>query len=186
MQCISTSGSHQPQDLPRPVGTLSTWLMVAEIALCSDFWLQPPQKNPLAQRHTRLLQAKLINKKYRQITIYAYHFRWLQYVYRGTLWRSCLRHYARSRKVAGSSLDEVDFFNLPNTSSRIMALGSTQPLREMSTRNIPGGKERLADNITAICEPIDKMWKASTSHNPMGLHGLLQGQLYLYLTVRTS
>jgi hypothetical protein len=37
-----------------------------------------------------------------------------------------------------------------------MAVGSTQPLREMSTRNIPGGKgplARKADNIIAICEP---------------------------------
>jgi hypothetical protein len=50
------------------------------------------------------------------------------------------------------------FFNWPNPSSRTMALGSTQPLTEMSTRNIPGGKERQvlrkADNLTAICEPI--------------------------------
>jgi hypothetical protein len=53
--------------------------------------------------------------------------------------------------------DEVDFFNLPNPSSRNMAQGSTQPLTEMSTRNIPGGKgrpARKADNLTAICEPI--------------------------------
>jgi hypothetical protein len=38
-----------------------------------------------------------------------------------------------------------------------MALGSTQLLTEMSTRNIPGGKgrsERKTDNLTAICEPI--------------------------------
>jgi hypothetical protein len=38
-----------------------------------------------------------------------------------------------------------------------MALGSTQPLTEMSTRNLPGGKGRLvreADNLTAIFEPI--------------------------------
>jgi hypothetical protein len=37
-----------------------------------------------------------------------------------------------------------------------MALGSTQPLTEMSTRNLPGGKEqpaRKADNLIAICEP---------------------------------
>jgi hypothetical protein len=33
----------------------------------------------------------------------------------------------------------VDFFNLPNSSSRTMALGSTQSLTEMSTRNLPGG-----------------------------------------------
>jgi hypothetical protein len=31
------------------------------------------------------------------------------------------------------------FFNLPNPSSRTMALGSTQPLTEMSTRNLPEG-----------------------------------------------
>jgi hypothetical protein len=34
-----------------------------------------------------------------------------------------------------------------------MALGSTQPLTEMSTRNLPGGKGRLArkaDNFTAL------------------------------------
>jgi hypothetical protein len=38
-----------------------------------------------------------------------------------------------------------------------MALGSTQPMAEMRTRNIPGGKGRpvrKADNLTAICEPI--------------------------------
>jgi hypothetical protein len=47
-------------------------------------------------------------------------------------------------------------------SSCTMAIGSTQPLKEMSTRNLPGGKERparKADNLTAICEPIVwKMW----------------------------
>jgi hypothetical protein len=44
-----------------------------------------------------------------------------------------------------------------------MALGSTQPLTEMSTRNISGGEgrpARKADNLTAICEPIAyKMWE---------------------------
>jgi hypothetical protein len=56
-----------------------------------------------------------------------------------------------------SNPDEVDFFNLPTPSNRTMAFGSTQPLTEMSTRNIPGGKgrpARKADNLTAICEPI--------------------------------
>jgi hypothetical protein len=47
-----------------------------------------------------------------------------------------LRHYAVSRKVAGSSPDEVDILNWPNPSGRIMALGSIQPLTEMSTRNL--------------------------------------------------
>jgi hypothetical protein len=38
-----------------------------------------------------------------------------------------------------------------------MAVVSTQPLTEMSTRDLPGGKGRpthKADNLTAICEPI--------------------------------
>jgi hypothetical protein len=37
-----------------------------------------------------------------------------------------------------------------------MALESTQPLIEMSTRNLPEGKKRparTADNLAAICEP---------------------------------
>jgi hypothetical protein len=48
------------------------------------------------------------------------------------------------------------FFNLPNPSSYTVALGFTQPLIEMSTRNLPGVNERpvrKADNLTAICEP---------------------------------
>jgi hypothetical protein len=52
--------------------------------------------------------------------------------------------------------DEVDFFNVPNPSSRTMALGSTQPLTEMNTRNLPGGTKwsaPRADNLAAICEP---------------------------------
>jgi hypothetical protein len=57
-----------------------------------------------------------------------------------TFKRSWLRHCATSRKVAGSNPDEViGFFNWPNPSSRAMALGSTLPLTEMSTRNLRGG-----------------------------------------------
>jgi hypothetical protein len=82
--------------------------------------------------------------------------------YNHSLCRSWFGHYATSRDVAGSSPDEVDIFNWPNPSSRTMALVSTQPLTETSTRNLPGaggggGKgrpARKADNLTAICEPI--------------------------------
>jgi hypothetical protein len=60
---------------------------------------------------------------------------------------------------AGSIPDEaIVFFNLPNLSSRNMTLGSTQPLTEMSTRNVPGVKgDRSAleaDNLTVISESI--------------------------------
>jgi hypothetical protein len=80
------------------------------------------------------------------------------YYYWATRLRSWLRHYATSRKVAVSIPDEIiGFFNWPNPSSRTMALGSTQPLIEMSTKNLPGGKGRpacKASKLTAICEPI--------------------------------
>jgi hypothetical protein len=73
-------------------------------------------------------------------------------------------HYATSRKVTDSIPDEaIGFFNGPNPSSRTMAPGSTQPLTEMSTRNLPGGKgrsARKADNLTSICESIAlKIWE---------------------------
>jgi hypothetical protein len=64
-------------------------------------------------------------------------------------------HARRSR--ARSPMRSLGFFSLPDPSSRTMALGSTQPLIEISTRYLAGGKERQArkaDNLTAICEPI--------------------------------
>jgi hypothetical protein len=59
-----------------------------------------------------------------------------------------------------------------------MSLGSTQPLTEMSTRNLPKGKGRpvrKADNFTS------NLWAdclenvgASRSHKSIGFYGLLQ------------
>jgi hypothetical protein len=63
-----------------------------------------------------------------------------------------------------------------------MALGSTHPPTEMSTRELSrrnGRLERKADltaNLRADC--LENVG-VSTSHNPMGLHSLLQGHLYL-------
>jgi hypothetical protein len=56
-----------------------------------------------------------------------------------------------------------------------MALESTQPLTEMSTSNLPGGKKwpaHRADNLTTFYEPNVKNLGASTSRNHKGLHGL--------------
>ena len=61
----------------------------------------------------------------------------LQYLYRGTRWRSWLRHCATNRKVAGSIPDGVSGnFHWHNPSGLTMALRLPQPLTEMSTRNI--------------------------------------------------
>jgi hypothetical protein len=56
-----------------------------------------------------------------------------------------------------------------------MAFESTQPVTEISTSNLPGGKGRLArqaGNLTADC--LENVG-ASTSQNRMGLPGLLHG-----------
>ena len=66
--------------------------------------------------------------------IYLYIYIWVR------RWRSWLRNCATSRKVAVSIPDGViGIFHWLNPSGRIMALGSTQPLTEMSTRNISWG-----------------------------------------------
>jgi hypothetical protein len=50
--------------------------------------------------------------------------------------RSWLRHWAKSQKAAGSIPDGFPgIFQWFNPSGRTVALGSTQPLIEMSTRN---------------------------------------------------
>jgi hypothetical protein len=67
-----------------------------------------------------------------------------------------------------------------------MALGSTQPVTEMSTRNLkkvmkPGGKvrpARRADNLAAIVclSNVGPL----TSRNSVGLHGLQEVYLYFF------
>jgi hypothetical protein len=69
---------------------------------------------------------------------------------------------ARKSRVLFSmrSLDFFFFFlspNLPKSSSRTMALGSTQAPTEMRTGNFPGSKSwsaRKTDNLIAIYEPV--------------------------------
>jgi hypothetical protein len=75
--------------------------------------------------------------------------------------------------------DEVDFSNSPNSFSCTMALGSTQPLTEMSTRNLSGGNKRparRADNLPpSVCRMSGNV-EALKSRNPKGLHGLYRNK----------
>jgi hypothetical protein len=65
-------------------------------------------------------------------------------------------HYFRSRKVAGPIPNEViEFFNWPNLSSRTMALGSTQPLTEMSTWTCIHEPTEARVKLTAVTKYID-------------------------------
>jgi hypothetical protein len=70
----------------------------------------------------------------------------------------------------------MDFFNLPNPSSRTMALGSTQPLTEISTRDLPRGKQGgRRVGLTTLPSSMSRMSEnvgASISRNRKGLHGL--------------
>jgi len=55
----------------------------------------------------------------------------------GAQGQSWLRHCATSHKVTGSIPDGITgMFGTHNTSRQAMAPGATQPLTEMSTRNI--------------------------------------------------
>jgi hypothetical protein len=96
-----------------------------------------------------------------------------------------LIHYATSRKVTGSSPDEVVFLNLPNHSTCTMAPRSTQPLNrneyQESSWEVKGGQRvRLTTLLPSVSQISRENVGASTSHNPTGLHGLLQTWLYLF------
>jgi hypothetical protein len=74
-----------------------------------------------------------------------------------------------------------------------MALKSTQPLTEISTSNLAGGKGRSvlkAVNLTVVCEPIvKKMWKhqrLKTVWTPGPFTGLSLSNLFtIEITLKT-
>ena len=90
------------------------------------------------QYHRQSLYALTTTVKARQLIWTGYLARLLKP--RGTAVAQWLRCCATSRKVAGSMPDGViGIFHWHNPSDRTMALGSTQPLTEMSTRSISWG-----------------------------------------------
>jgi hypothetical protein len=80
--------------------------------------------------------------------------------FRSTRYRSWLRHYATSPEGRGFDSRWCHWiFNLPNPSSRTMALGPTHPLTEMTTRNLPEDKGRLALRLTTSPPSVSRLSK---------------------------
>jgi hypothetical protein len=70
---------------------------------------------------------------------------------------SSFRHYARSRKVAGSVSDEATgIFNLPNPSSSTMIVGYTQPPTEINNINLPVGKSSRCVRLRTWQPPVSQ------------------------------
>jgi hypothetical protein len=87
-----------------------------------------------------------------------------------------LRHCATNRKVAGSIPDGViGIFHSHNPSGRTMALGSTQPLTEMSTRDISWGKGGRFVRLTTLppsCADCIKIWEPQPPETLRACQGL--------------
>jgi hypothetical protein len=66
-----------------------------------------------------------------------------------------------------------------------MALGSTQPLVKMSTRDVPGGKGGRCVNLTTYHHivPMSRNLGALTLVDPSGPAWPVMGDLYLYLMI---
>jgi hypothetical protein len=65
---------------------------------------------------------------------------------------------ATGRNVVGSSPDDIiAFLNLPNPSSCTMPVGSTQPLTELSTTNLPGVKDGRRVRLTTLPLSMDRL-----------------------------
>ena len=97
-----------------------------------------------------------------------------------------LRRCATSRTVPVSIPGGVTgFFSDIFPSDQTMALGSTQSLVKMSTRNILGGKGGRCVRLTTYHHtvPLSRNLGALTSQTPLGLHGLVRECFYIDCTV---
>jgi hypothetical protein len=154
----------------------------------SPRWAAEPETQKITAQH---VQAHCISLKAAMLE-YHTHFSYclsdrkysVQVKYWGHVVAQLLRHCATNQKLVGSIPNGViGIFPFHNPSGRNRALEYTQPLTEMSTRNIPGGKGGRYVRLTTLPHPCDdclKIWIASTSWNPQGLPRPVMGLLYLY------
>ena len=105
----------------------------------------------------------------------------------GTRWYSWLRRCSTSRKVAGSIPNGViGIFHWRNPSGRTMALGSTQPLTEMSTRN--GGKGGRCVGMATLapsCADCLEIWEPQPPGDVRACPRLHRNCFTSYMTPRS-
>ena len=121
--------------------------------------------------------------KYKELTTSTpiYNYVW------GRRWRGLLRHCATHRKVVGSIPDSViTIFHWHSPFGRTMALGSTQPLMEMSIRSISwgeGGKGGRCVRLTILppsWADCLEIWKPQPPGTLQACNMPEHGLLYLY------
>jgi len=111
-----------------------------------------------------MLVANFCMKSYSMAgTMWWFQIRWCIMVTGACGSGSWLRHCATSQKVMSSVPNGVDgSFHWHYTSGRTMALGLTQPLTEMSTRNISWGKGGRCIRLTTLppsCADCLEIWE---------------------------
>jgi hypothetical protein len=70
-----------------------------------------------------------------------------------------------------------------NSSSRALTLGFTQPLIEMSTKNLSGGKARPARKAETLPPSVSRLYRKCgvlDVSSPIGIYGLLQKYNYFF------
>ena len=99
----------------------------------------------------------------------------------------CKSHCTTSRKVAHSIPSGITgILYWHNSSGRTVALMSTQPLAEISTRNISWVAGAYADNLTTCMCWLSWNMGPSTSWNLQGLFRPVMGLLYLLAQLEHS
>jgi hypothetical protein len=87
-------------------------------------------------------------------------------------------------EVRATGKEEGESFQAPYGPG-VDSASNRNEYRESSWAVKGGRSVRRGDNLTAICEPCLENVGVSTSHNPTGLHGLLQGYSFIFLPVIT-
>ena len=145
---------HNERERERGFGALGPSCDVTGCILTPEFVIQEVHRDC-----HKPLQCATVNTNYYYYYYYYYYF---------SRWRIWWRHRATSRKVAGSIPDYViGIFHLHNLSGRTTTMELTQPLTEMSTRNIFwGGKGGWCLRLTTLppsCANCLEIWEPHTT-----------------------